>query len=47
MGHLKLNRKVTFSPEHLNRFRQIISDNWAETWSIVEAKTLVRTKKTH
>jgi hypothetical protein len=47
MRQLKLNRKTTFSPAHLNRFRQIILDNWAETWSIVEAKTENRAKKNH
>jgi hypothetical protein len=44
MRQLKLNRKLTFSPAHLNRFRQIIADNWAETWTIVKAKTQVGAK---
>jgi hypothetical protein len=45
MDKLKPNRKPTSSPESLDRIAMIISDNWAETWEIVQQRSQTKNLK--
>jgi hypothetical protein len=38
MDKLKLNRKLSSSPEHVARMTMIIVGGWDETWQVVQTR---------